>query len=368
MAELLKNIYNDQFFNRFVLAIKDIIPEFDDTAFLKQMFDDEWDNKELKQRIRHIALVFKAHLTGDFSTHVATLLKLIPALKNYGFKDDNFEFTFLPDFIEIYGLDHYETSIKAMEDITKFVSCEFAIRPFIIKYQDAVMKQMLLWADHEHKAVRRLSSEGCRPRLPWAMALPALKKDPKPVISILKKLKNDPSEYVRRSVANNLNDISKDNPDLVISLLKTWYGKTKETDWLVKHAARTLLKQGNTELMVLFGFGAINKIKISDFEVLTPRVYIGESLEFSLTLTNLDTKDSKIRLEYGLYYLKANGTLSRKVFKISEKTYASMSTTKIRRKQSFKVITTRKFHPGKHQVSIIINGQELNDILDFELV
>ncbi|NMH88094.1 DNA alkylation repair protein [Flavivirga algicola] len=367
MAELLKNIYHTKFFDRFTASVQEVVLDFDKTVFLKDIYDSEWENRELKQRMRHITLVLKNHLFDDFNTNVDTLLKLIPVLEKKGVKPDNLEYIFFPDFIELFGLDHYETSINAFETITQFVSCEFAVRPFIIKYQESMMEQMHLWSKHKHLSVRRLASEGCRPRLPWAMALPALKENPEPIIPILKNLKNDPSEYVRRSVANNLNDISKDHPETVIALVKAWHGKTSETDWLVKHACRTLLKQGNTEVMVLFGFGAIDKIKVTDFKILTPKVKIGASVEFSLKLTNTSDKVSKIRLEYGLYYQKANGSLSRKVFKISEKEYPKKSTTSIHRKQSFKIITTRKFHIGKHQISIIINGKEV-EILDFELI
>lgn len=367
MAELLKNIYHTEFFNRFTSSIQEVVSDFNKASFLKNIYDNEWENRELKQRMRHITEVLKNHLSDDFNTNVETILKLIPVLEKNGFKPDNLEFIFFPDFIEIYGLEHYQTSIEAFEEMTQFVSCEFAVRPFIIKYQDPMIKQMLLWSNHKHSSVRRLATEGCRPRLPWAMAIPSLKENPASIIPILKKLKNDTSEYVRRSVANNLNDISKDNPEIVISLVKKWHGKSKETDSVIKHACRTLLKQGNTELMVLFGFGSIDEIKITDFKILTPSVKIGDSVAFSFKLANTSNNASKIRLEYGLYYQKANGSLSRKVFKISEKEYQKKVTTRINRKQSFKVITTRKFHLGKHQVSIIINGKEL-DILDFELI
>jgi hypothetical protein len=160
-------------------------------------------------------------------------------------------------------------------------------------------------------------------------------------------------------VANNLNDISKDNPATVFDLVKEWKGVTIATDWLVKHACRTLLKQGNAEVMQLFDFSSVDHIKISNFQILTPVVKIGESLEFTFQLTNASASKSRIRLEYGLYYQKANGTLSKKVFKVSEKTYPENSSNTINRKHSFKVITTRKFHVGKHQLSIIINGNEL---------
>jgi hypothetical protein len=172
---------------------------------------------------------------------------------------------------------------------------------------------------------------------------------------------------VRRSVANNLNDISKDNPGVVIKLAKSWKGKNDHLDWLVKHACRTLLKQGNPDLLELFGFGSVQNILIDNFQIDTPTVKIGEYLLFSFEVKNNSKFASKIRLEYGLYYQKANGSLSKKVFKISEKIYPEKSSIVIKRKQSFKPITTRKFYPGKHQASIIVNGQEFEKT-DFELI
>ncbi len=169
-----------------------------------------------------------------------------------------------------------------------------------------MMKQMLVWSKHEHWGVRRLSSEGCRPRLPWAMALPNLKEDPAPIIPILENLKNDPARFVRLSVANNLNDIAKDNPEIVIDLVKKWKGESKEVDWIIKHGCRTLLKQGNPEVMELFGFDSIrNNISVEDFQISSPE---GESRGFVgvwfLNLLNHSNKTIKIRLEYGIYYQK----------------------------------------------------------------
>ncbi len=366
MPELLKNIYNPSFFDRFTRTLSTVISRFDKKSFLKDIYDTEWENRELKQRMRHISTTLHAHLPGSFKKQTAGILKIIQQNQN-GDTELGFEYMIFPDFIEVFGLDDYDTSVKAIEKITQVTSCEFAVRPFIIRYPKKMISQMKEWSKHQHPMVRRLSSEGCRPRLPWAMALPELKKDPAPILPILKRLKNDPSETVRRSVANNLNDISKDHPDIVIEMAKKWHGKTKETDWLVKHACRTLLKQGHPEAMLLFGFGSVEQIDIIGFKILTPEVKIGESMAFSFDLVNKSKKPSKIRLEYGLDFQKANGRLSKKVFTISEKEYPALSTTTINRKQPFKIITTRKLYPGRHQVSVIINGKELESN-DFELL
>jgi len=368
-GELLKNMYNEQFFDRFTKDLKCVINDFDTCKFVSKIMDSEWENRELKQRNEHIATVLRDFLPADYRKAIAKILELLETVKDtlpdYSeINDTQFSLSFeygwiLDNFVEKYGLDDYETSIKAIEKLTQFTSCEFAVRPFIIKYPNEMMSQMLVWSKHEHWGVRRLASEGCRPRLPWAMALPNLKKNPAPIIPILENLKNDPSRFVRLSVANNLNDIAKDNPKTVIDLVKKWQGKSSEIDWIIKHGCRNLLKEGNQEVMELFGFGSTAKnIDIQNFNISTPKVKVGDSLEFEFKLLNNNNKKTKIRLEYGIYYQKANGTLTKKVHRISEKEYAENSTTQITRKHPFCVVTTRKLHLGLHQVAVIINGNE----------
>ena len=378
MAEPFKNMYNEQFFDRFTKDLKLVIKDFDAREFVSQIMDNEWENRELKQRCMHITTILKKFLPADYKEAIAKILELLDYVKNAQpdfskIDDTKFGLTLeygpvLDNYVEQYGLDDYETSVKAIEKITQFTSCEFSVHPFIIKYPDEMMQQMLVWSKHEHWGVRRLASEGCRPRLPWAMALPNLKENPAPIIPILENLKNDPARFVRLSVANNLNDIAKDNPQTVIDLVKRWQGESKEVDWIIKHGSRTLLKQGNPEMMELFGFNSTAKsIRIENFQISIPEVKVGDSLEFSFNLLNKSNKRTKIRLEYGIYYQKANGTLTKKVHKISEKEYAENSTTQITRKHSFRVVTTRKLHPGLHQVAVIINGNEFEKY-DFELI
>jgi 3-methyladenine DNA glycosylase AlkC len=365
--EPFKNIYNQSFFTRFIDGFRHVYPAFNKLVFLAAIYDSEWESRELKQRMRHISHTLHAQLTNNYATNVELILASIPYMKAQGFKANNLEFIIYPDYLEVYGMEAYSVSISAMETITQFASCEFAIRPFIIKYERDMLPQLYRWTKHTSQDVRRLASEGSRPRLPWAMAIESVKKDPVGVLPILEALKNDSSEYVRRSVANNLNDISKDHPQKVIEIAQEWLGNSVSTDKLIKHACRTLLKQGNLQVMPLFGFGSVTMLKIHRFEVNTPTVKIGETLTFGFDFENTGIANELVRLEYGVYYQKANGTLSKKVYKISEKTYAAGTKSSVTRKQSFRVITTRKFHIGLHQVSLIINGVELRKC-DFTLV
>ncbi len=346
--------------------IKKTISNFDEQKFKNLIFDENFENYELKQRLTHTTKVLKYFLPESFKEATNTIKLLIENLNEANMTEQSMEFMFLPEYIELYGIEDYENSVIAFEYITQFTSCEFAVRPFLKKYPKEMLNQMILWSKHKNNKVRRLASEGSRPRLPWAMALPTFKEDPSAILPILENLKIDDCEVVRRSVANNLNDISKDNPSFVIKIVKKWIGKNSETDALIKHACRTLLKQGDVQILKLFGFES-DKIEVSNFYIQTPTVKIGDKLDFSFSLLNKDNNPQKLRLEYGLYYMKNNGKLSKKVFKISEREIESNKLYEIKRKQSFKIISTRKFHTGLHQLSIIVNGIE-GDKKDFELI
>jgi 3-methyladenine DNA glycosylase AlkC len=287
------------------------------------------------------------------------LIQLAGALRNSATPEQGFATIFIPDYIQVYGLEFPHESMDALEKITDLVSAEFAIRPFIIRYPEKTMKRMLVWSKHKSENVRRLSSEGCRPRLPWAMGLPEFKRDPGLILPILENLKADPSEYVRRSVANNLNDIAKDNPELVLQIAKKWKGKNAETDQIIKHACRTLLKSGNIQALALHGYDHKTKATIDRLSIEKKKIKVGEVLNFGFRFVSKEKTTSRFRLEYVIDYVTASGKTSRKVFKISEDEFKPDLPVQISRKQSFKNLTTRKHFKGKHLISILVNGRQL---------
>lgn len=363
---VLKDIYSPIFYDKLADTLVQTIPSFEKKMFIAQIFDDSFSQKELKDRMRHTTKVLRNFMPDDFGSAADILEKTIVLLRKNQQGEDSLAYIFLPDYIEMYGLEDYENAIRSIEFVTQFISCEFAVRPFIIKYGDQMIHQMKKWSLHESHKVRRLASEGSRPRLPWAMALPELKKNPEAILPLLENLKNDPSEYVRRSVANSLNDIAKDHPHMVLAVAQKWKGHSKETDAIIKHGSRTLLKQGHPEILSHYGLDS-KGLEITGFTITTPKVRIKENLEFVFAVENTNDKPKNIRLEYAVYYNKANGQLSKKVFKISERIYLSGQKESITRKQSFKLITTRKFYPGLHKLSLIINGDEKNTGI-FELI
>ena len=349
MSTKLKDIfYTDSFVKKLAQAIKQVYPAFDEAEFNRLIYSDNWADKELKAKMRHVTEAMHGVLPNNYDETLAILLAVAPQV-------DGFEGMIFPDYVECYGLADWDNSLAALVEFTKYSSGEFAIRPFLLANPKRGMAAMTNWAKDENYHVRRFASEGCRPRLPWAMALPVFKKDPTLILPILETLKADEQDYVRRSVANNLNDISKDHPELILDICERWQGHLAHTDWIIKHACRTLLKAGNRRAMRLFGFVDPTDMMITDLKLTSPTVTIGNDLVFSFELQL--PSEAKTRLEFGIYYKKARGNLSRKVFHIKEDTY-SAGTYTFEKKHSFKERTTRKHHPGEHQIAIIVNGQE----------
>lgn len=350
MPEPLKNLYNKPFVSTLSAELKKEYKAFDTRGFTSSIFNKKWESEELKERMRHITQSLHQYLPTDYK-------KALSILKPVSSKFSGFEPMFFPDYVECYGLDNYRESISALETFTKYSSSEFAVRPFIIKYEKRMMAQMGIWSRSKNHHVRRLSSEGCRPRLPWAMALPKYKGEPKPVLNVILNLLEDDNECVRRSVANNLNDISKDHPEIIIQIANRHLGQTENTDKLLKHACRTLLKTGNTKALQLFGFSKPTHVKIEKFNIQSA-TKIGGSLNFSFSIESKNKILGKIRVEYAIDFMKSNGKQTRKIFKISESSYKSYS-REFKKKHSFKIITTRKYYPGTHGLAIIINGRQM---------
>lgn len=355
MAEALKHLYSKEYIRLLSEEVSKQYSAFPTKQFHKLVFDKEWTARELKQRMRHISECLKRTLPEDYSSALAILMKTYPRMT--GLKYIGFANMCFADFVELYGIDHYALSIPALEFFTIGCSSEFAVRPYIIKYPDLMMKQMLIWAHHPHEHVRRLASEGCRPRLPWAMGLPEFKKNPSPILPILEALKNDPSEFVRRSVANNLNDIAKDHPELVLRMAKQWKGQSKETDWVIKHGCRTLLKRGHTQVLEHFGFKKAKGVQVLRFKLSQSAVKIGDKLSFSFSIRTPITQ--KLRIEYSIDFVTSRGNNSKKIFKIAENTLEKNKMQPFTKSHSFRDLTVRKHFAGRHTLAIIVNGNVL---------
>lgn len=358
MADLLKDVYNPEFLAGLADKIKAAWSPFDAERFMDETLREPWDSLALKQRMRKITLTLGALLPDRYGDALAILLQV-----HEGFS--GLSHLVFPDFVEVYGVEEadWERSMHALEAFTVRCSSEFAVRPFLIRDPERMMRQMLAWAGHPNEHVRRLASEGCRPRLPWGQALPAFKKDPAPIVPVLERLKADPSLYVRKSVANNLNDIAKDNPDIVLELARGWLGSDPRTDWIVRHGCRTLIRKAHPAVMELFGYG---RDESQDGQLVTDaaiapdkkELHIGDSCLLTYEVNIRDGDAAKVRVEYGIDFVKSGGRTSRKLFLLSDKTVAGGGRITGSRTHRWANLSTRRHYPGVHRIVLLVNGRE----------
>lgn len=345
---------------RIANSIAQVVPNFNAAAFQADAVRG-LDQLELKARVYHLIDVLHRHYNLPFKK-LSKYLQKLPAVWDSGSAADNkagFAAWPVIDYVAVHGLDHPEEALQTLEKLTPLFSAEFALRPFIKKHFEFTYAILIDWCDHPSEHVRRLASEGSRPRLPWGMRLSQFIDNPESLAGILEKLKADESLYVRRSVANSLNDISKDNPQWVIHLCERWLTDSCEhTNWIVKHALRSLVKAGDARVFPLLGYAAQPRITVSDIRLDKATVALGESLEFTFTMIG-DDKTNNVVVDYIVYFMKANGQLAPKVFKLKNITLAKNESVTFSKKHSFKVITTRRYYAGRHQLAIQVNGQEL---------
>lgn len=364
MPELLKNLYSPAWIEGLAQRIAAVEPKFKTGEFTLAVMDKSWDGLELKQRTRHISKRLGEFLPGDFTRQLELLQKATEGMSGY-------VCTVFPDFIEVYGIDMPDTAIPALEHFTTLCTSEFAVRPFLLKYYERMLGQHLLWAESHNEHVRRLASEGIRSRLPWGMGVPSLKKEPEKVLPVLKKLINDPSEYVRRSVANNLNDISKDHPELVLKFISSLDLKNTATAKLAKHALRGLLKAGNQKALDLFGFHDKLEVKCHSIHSDKKTYRLGSSMIWEAGIhardaVGTDSRASLLRLEYRIHFFRPSGRGGAKIFQLSEQPVEGEKRIRIKKKHSFQDLTTRKHFAGPHKLELLANGKTIAT-LDFEL-
>jgi 3-methyladenine DNA glycosylase AlkC len=262
-------------------------------------------------------------------------------------------------YVADHGLDDFDLALNVLKEFTKRFTAELSFRTFILSDQERTLSVLRDWAGDPNYHVRRLASEGSRPRLPWAMRLPALMADPAPLLPILELLKDDSEEYVRRSVANNLNDIAKDHPDIVAGIAGEWLrDATPERAKLVRHACRTLIKQGHKATLSALGYGP-PQLSLAAFEIKTKVVRFGEALLFDISLQSEAATDQALILDYVVHHRKANGKTTAKVFKWKNVTLKAGVAMSAARKHPMRPITTRVYYPGTHFLEILVNGESL---------
>ncbi|MDX2471238.1 MAG: DNA alkylation repair protein [SAR324 cluster bacterium] len=354
----LREVFNKTVVSSLSSRIQGVYPQFKHLDFCDEIIP-KLDDLNFGDRIQLIKRALKTHLPDHFPTSAQILIdSLGPEIIEVELSGD-YGFYIMPvsGYIAEWGLDpqHYRLSMEALKEMTKRFTCEFAVRSFITAFPKETLEIFKIWAVDKNCHIRRLVSEGTRPRLPLAGRLPEFQKDPTPVLELLELLKNDPILLVRRSVANNLNDIGKDNPKAVVETLKQWQTEnTKSMDWLIAHATRSLVKTGDKGTLQLLGFSDQAQISDLKFEILTPEVTLGNSLEISIKFTSDTTQ--KLVIDYAIHFLKANGKQKPKVFKWSVKKLKPEARVNLQKKITLKQLSTRTLYSGQHRVEILING------------
>jgi 3-methyladenine DNA glycosylase AlkC len=350
MAEALKEMFNQKFYEQLAAKFLEADKKFNKHGFVKDVTADI-ENLSLNERLRNTSIVLKKHLPADYKKSLSIMQEVIPLL-NKGYTTLVF-----PDYVGLYGKQDFESSLNALKYFTQFGSSEFAIREFLKNDFYKTIRVMEKWAEDENHHVRRLASEGSRARLPWSFKLDEVIKKPESTKKILETLKSDTELYVKKSVANHLNDISKDNPAYMLKTVAAWNKDNLHTAWIIKHASRTLIKKGNAESMAIFNFEKNPKVELLHFKIHIPVVRLGDSLTFSFDLVSKKTKKQKLVIDYIIHYKKMNNVYTKKVFKLKEIELGANQKLNISKSQVFKDFSTRKHYSGKHKLELMINGR-----------
>jgi len=359
MAEPLKNQFGTDVPPTIAAMIRAVHPAFPVQAFVDDCLDG-YDKRELLSRGRHVADMLNRHLPPRFPEAVAILLASAeqPVLRQV--RSGMAGFLFMPHlyFVAQYGLAHFEPSMHAQHALTQRFTAEFSIRPFLQHHPRKTLRRLMEWTQDPSEHVRRLVSEGTRPRLPWAPRLPDFQADPQPVLQLLEQLRDDPSLYVRRSVANNLNDIGKDHPELLMETARSWLlGASAEREWIVRHALRWAVKNGNPAALNALGYGAKARVSIESVEILPLAARIGEAVTIAFVVRNDGARAQDLLIDLQVLFVKANGSSNAKVFKLRSLQLAGHDAVRLRKTIGLNEMTTRKHYPGTHRVEALVNGR-----------
>lgn len=327
-------------------------PDFDRAAFLEAASAGLGD-LSIMQRVRHIADALVPALPNDYPSALEIILAMAPGLKH------GFQAVAVTEFVARRGRDHFDLSMAALARLTRFGTAEFAIRPFLVDDPARTLAVMLDWTGSPDEHVRRLASEGSRPRLPWAARVPAMKEEPTLAAPILDALRADDSVYVRKSVANHLNDIAKDRPEWVLDRLGTWPQGDAGTKWIVRHALRTLIKKGDPGALALIGVAHGAEVEVRLFAATPSSVALGGEITIGAQVVSTSAQAQKLVVDYRIHYARAGGKTAAKVFKLKTFELAAGETVSLGIRQTIRDFSTRRHHPGVHALDLLVNGQTM---------
>ncbi len=365
MAEAFKSLINTALVKQAAERLQQVAPEFDGKHFTN-LASEGLDSLEMKARALHICQALQATLPTDFHRSSSILEAALAPPESgesmaqlHGLTEGLRGWILWPvgEYIARCGLPHPVRALQTLHALTQRFTAEFAIRPFIEHHPELSFTTLAHWIADDSAHVRRLVSEGSRPRLPWGQQLKALIKDPSPTLPLLQALQDDPSPYVRRSVANHLNDIAKDHPKVIAQWLKLHLPQASaERRSLLKHASRTLIKAGDARVLKAWGLGTIF-VGEATLELAPASVHLGGQVQLSLNLQSISKRDQSLAIDYAIHHVKGDGGTSPKVFKGWVLQLPAGETKELAKTHSMREITTRRYYAGCHKVAVHINGQ-----------
>lgn len=365
MAEPLVNQFGPEIPRKLADMLAAVVPGFDADAFVADALFGLGE-LSLMARGQHLAEVMRRHLPVDDAQAFVCVGRAIEQPVDLG-EGSLASFLYLPYtcWVATYGLNQFEAAMRLQHRLTQLFTAEFSIRAFLAHAPEATLARLNDWATDPNEHVRRLVSEGTRPRLPWGRRLRAFQHDPAPVLALLDKLKDDPSAYVRRSVANNLNDIGKDHPHLLVQTARRWLSEPTETRTpqqvqnlrdLVSHALRSLVKAGHAEALAVLGYGAQAQVSIDQVSCAPAHAVVGGTVTIGCRVNNGLPVPQRLLCDLVVHYCKANGTTRPKVFKLKQVVLGAGATVVLSKTLSLQQMTTRTHHPGEHRVELLVNG------------
>jgi 3-methyladenine DNA glycosylase AlkC len=358
MPEALKDSFPLEIAQDHAVRIQRHEPGFPVAAFLGQVADG-WEELELMARGQRIADALWENAGIPYPRLVEILVAELGAELERTEDNGMTPFRHLPVsfLVARFGLDHLEESLEAMHALTRRFTAEFCIRPFLDRHRDAVLPRLREWARDPSPHVRRLVSEGTRPRLPWASRLREFQRDPSLALPLLEMLRDDPHPYVRRSVANHLNDIGKDHPQVLLEVARAWWpDASPERRRLLEHALRVRIKEGDPEVLELLGYGATESVEVGKVSFDPKSVHLGDSIEVSFEVRNTSSIAQDLLVDLRLHAVKQDGSARPRVFKGRRVALGPGESSPVSLSLSFRPMTTRTHHPGRHEVEALVNG------------
>jgi 3-methyladenine DNA glycosylase AlkC len=358
--EPLKEMFNHAYYQKLASAVKEVHSSFNANSFQKDSIKD-LSTRSLNERMRHTAHTLQHHLPDDYRKSISILKDTVTLMPS------GYTALVFPEFVSLFGKANYQLSIDALKYFTRFGSSEFAIRTFLKLDLTKTLMNMYKWSEDDNVHVRRLASEGSRPRLPWSFKLDEIIQNPKLTRPIIENLNSDNELYVRKSVANHLNDQTKDSADYVTRLVKSWDRTHPHTAWIVKRGCRSLLKQGHKQSMAIFNLSPRVDAMVKNFTLNSRTIKLNEKLEFQFSLVSTKNRSQRLMIDYRIHYTKKTGVQLPKVFKLKEITLNPKQEISIKKMQRFQDFTTRELHSGTHLLEIVINGLIVKSI-KFEFI